>query len=199
MLKKHLFISLILLFLTGNSFSQKDYINGYVILNNSDTLYGKIKDRKTGSFGKLYTKIKFKPQQGRIKKYSPNDLTGYKTGESCFVSMWFHESNQFLNPEAQSRPHLGEKRFLKLVISGYLSFYHLEYINEDGNLDYTAYFKRQNESLMVFARYGLFGLNKKQLVAYFKDCPELQQKISSKEFTTPYEVIVFYNDWYSKQ
>ncbi len=113
--------------------------------------------------------------------------------------MWFQDNGKIINREAQSITGVGEKIFLKQVIDKYLSLYHLEYINEDVNLDYTAYFKRQNETLMVMARYGLFGLNKKQLIAYFLDCPTLQEKIKTKEFTNPYEVIVFYNDWYSKK
>ena len=33
----------------------------------------------------------------------------------------------------------------------------------------------------------------------FSDCPELQNKIQSKTFTNPYEIIVFYNDWVEKR
>lgn len=196
-----IFRLILLVFLTVSmtSYSQKDYIDGHIILNDGQVLNGKIKDRKTGSFGKLYDKIRFKPKKGRTKKYSPTDILGYKKGDEQFVSMWFQENGKIINQEVQSIKGFGEKIFIKEVVKNYLSFCHLEYINEDGHLDFVAYFKRQNESLMVMARYGIFGLNKKQLITYFRDCPTLQEKIKTKEFTNPYEVIVFYNDWYSKK
>ena len=187
------------LFTFTTALAQKDYFDGYVILNNTDTIYGKIKDRKSGSFGFLYEKIKFKPPQGRSKKYSPNDILEYKCGESLFVSMWFKVNDGILNPSAESDSNLGKKQFLKLVVKGYLSYYHVEYYNEDSNLDYTPYFKRASETQMVFVRSGIFGLNKKQLVTYFKDCPELQNYILDKAFKSPYEVIAFYNDWHPKK
>jgi len=104
-----------------------------------------------------------------------------------------------LYPSAESSPNTGEKQFLKLIVKGYLSYYHSEYYNEDGNLDYTTYFKRKNETQLVFVRSGIFGLNKKQLANYFSDCPELQNKILDKTIKRPYEVIAFYNDWVAKK
>lgn len=38
--------------------AQDDYQNGYVVTNAGDTIYGLVRDRKTGAFGKLYKKIK---------------------------------------------------------------------------------------------------------------------------------------------
>lgn len=199
MKKITVYLSFIFLFCSVLTFGQKNYVDGYVILNNHDTLYGKIKDRKIGGYPKLYPKIKFKSQDGKTKSYSPEHILGYKSGTSVFESLWFKDVGPLINPEGISQTGVGEKQFFKLVVKGYLSLYYLEYVNADGNWDYTPYFKRENESTMVFVRYGLLGLNKKQLIAYFKDCPTLQTKIKTKAFTNPYEIIVFYNYWYSKQ
>ena len=197
MLKNISFIFLFIISIT-TSFAQKNYFDGYVILQKNDTVYGKIKDRKPGSFGSLYVKIKFKPYKGHSKKYNADDILGYKSGKSIFESKWFKNTNSKLYPSAQSSANIGDKRFLKLITKGYLSYYYDEYYNEDGNLDAIGYFKRDNQAEMVFVRTGIFGVNKKQLITYFDDCPELQNQLRKKTIKTPKEILNFYNDWFKK-
>lgn len=73
-------------FLSFVSYAQKGYEKGFVVLNTKDTLYGFVKDRKTGSFEKLYEKIKFKGERRRAK-YKPSQILEYKKGEFHFLKV----------------------------------------------------------------------------------------------------------------
>jgi hypothetical protein len=183
------------LFIFSTANSQRDYINGYIVDNNNDTIYGKIKDRKSEPFGKLYSRIRFKENGGPSVRFSPYNIKGYKKGNEDFISMWFFESSDFFIFRAYSSEGKGKKRFFKIAEEGYLTMYHLYYEDEDG-IDFTIYFKRSDAVEMVSVRTGIFGLNKKRLISYFKDCPVLQKKIESNEISNPYEVLRFYNKWY---
>ena len=194
---KHFVTIVLLLFMSTAGNSQNEYIYGYIISEDNDTIQGLIKDRKPEPFGKIYKKIKFKPKKGRRQRYGPNDIHGYKIGQEEFVSMWFSESTVYFINQAESTPGQGEKLFIKLKAKGYLAYYQLEYIDDTG-LNNRGFFKRENEDEMVFVRTGLFGLNRKRLNNYFNDCPTLQKKIQDKIIRDPYEIVNFYNEWYEK-
>jgi hypothetical protein len=49
-----------LFFSAHTSLAQRHYETGYVVLTSGDTLYGKIKDRKPGPFGRIYRQIRFR-------------------------------------------------------------------------------------------------------------------------------------------
>jgi hypothetical protein len=183
--------------MSKKGYSQNEYINGYIISQDYDTIQGLIKDRKPEPFAKIYKKIKFKPKKSRRRRYGPDDIQGYKIGEDEFVSMWFSESAEYFKYKTESAPGKGEKHFFKVKAKGYLSYYHLESIDDSG-LNNRGFFKRVNEEAMVSVRTGLFGLNKKRLNTYFNDCPTLQNKILDKTIKDPYEIVSFYNEWYEK-
>ena len=88
----------ILVFTYINSFAQKGYEKGFVVLNTKDTLYGLIKDRKEHPFERLYKKIKFKGKRGKAR-YKPSQILAYKKGESTFESVWISDSGGFLNQD----------------------------------------------------------------------------------------------------
>lgn len=194
---KYFITILIVFFMSMMGYSQNEYISGYIISEASDTIQGLIKDRKPEPFGKIYKKIKFKSKKSRRRRYGPNDIQGYKIGQEEFVSMWFSESAEFFKYKTESVPGKGEKHFFKLKARGYLSYYHLESIDDSG-LNNRGFFKRESEEAMVSVRTGLFGLNKKRLNTYFNDCPTLQNEIQDKIITDPYEIVNFYNEWYKK-
>lgn len=179
----------------NTSTAQRGYYEGYIIKNDGDTLYGKIKDRRAGAFEKIYYRIRFKGESGK-RRYSANSLKGYKIGEVEYVSMWFEETAEFFTFRSFSYPSNGNKKFFRVLVKGYLTYYELEYEDEDG-IQSKGYFKRADKNDLVFVRTGLFGLNKKRLISYFHDCPELQRKIKDKIFKDPFAVIDFYNQWYN--
>jgi hypothetical protein len=194
---KHFITICIVLFLSTKVRSQEKFIIGYIISEDIDTIQGLIKDRKPEPFEKIFKKIKFKSKKSRRRRYGPNDILGYKIGQEEFVSMWFSESAVYFKYKVESVPNKGEKIFIKLKAKGYLSYYHLEYIDDSG-LNNRGFFKRDDEDAMVFVRTGLFGLNRKRLNTYFNDCPTLQNKIQDKTITDPYDIVNFYNQWYDK-
>ena len=190
---------IILILFSSPIYSNNGFEVGYIITNANDTLYGRIKDRKLGTFNKLYTKIIFINKKGRKKKYDANKIVAYKRGEDEFVSLWFLENSYFFDLRATSKSGKGEKLFFKHVMKGHLNYFHHEYVEENGIIDYSGYFKKEHDDEMIFVRTGLFGLNKKQLTSYFKDCPDLQNKIMNKTFTKPYEIVSYYNNWVLKE
>ena len=96
-------------------YSNNGFEDGYIITNATDTLYGQIKDRKLGTFSKLYTKIIFKNKKGRKKKYGAKDIIAYKRGGDEFVSLWFLENPYFFDLRATSVEGKGKILFLSLI------------------------------------------------------------------------------------
>lgn len=195
-----LLITLIIFFgLPLESTAQKEYQEGYVITNVSDTLYGLIKDRKAGSFGKLYKKIKFRGDKGR-SKYGPNEIKAYKQGQNIFESIWLNETGYFLSQKYTSAPNSGDRQFLKVVSKGYLTYYQLEFTDGESDfIDAIDLFKKEDGNVLIRVTQGIFGLKRKSLIRFFNDCPPLIEKIQKNEVKYPAEVANFYNSWKSKQ
>lgn len=193
-----IFLSFFLLFLTGlfHLKAQKGYEPGYVITQSRDTLQGLVKDRKEEPFARIYKKIRFKGKGIFSKKFSPEKILGYKRGEDVFESHWIEVSSRFLRTEYLSRENLGEQHFLKVRERGFLSFYQWEWLDQESNtVDEIDLFKRRDEDYFIRVTQGIFGLKKNLLEKYFEDCPELLEKIHSKELRQPSEIARFYNDW----
>ncbi len=194
-----LFILFIILLNSQNDvFAQKHFLSGYIITNNGYTILGKVKDRKNGTFVKLYKKIRFKPKKGFRKRLSPNDIHAYQIGNVKFITMDIRDEIVFFKRIVEEIPNSNNKQFIKIISEGYLSWYEKEYVDDSG-LSSAYYFKRADEYEMIFVRTGLFGLNKKRLTQYFNDCPELAEKILNKSIKKPEKVFRFYNDWCGRQ
>jgi hypothetical protein len=192
-LRKLLLISTILMF-PLTIYCQKDYQTGYIITNGNDTLHGMIKDRKQPPFGKIYNKIRFRDRGIFSKKFGPDQVNGYTVGDTQYESLWVNTAGRFFREFYSSVPGSGERKFLKVVIKGYLTYYQLEFEDqESGYFDAIDLFKRNNESEMVRSTQGIFGLKKKRLAEYFQDCPDLVIKIENGEFKDPLEVADYYN------
>jgi hypothetical protein len=168
---------------------------GYIITLDRDTIYGQVRDRKNGPFGRIYTKVRFKREKGLIaRKYSPAKIAGYKRGDEFFESLWIKPDGSLLQTRFISNPRTGKQQFLKVIIKGQLTCYHMEYLDHDsGTTDHISLFKRENEDFLIRATQGVFGLRKKSLGGYFADCPELVEKIQDNKLKTPWEIAYFYN------
>jgi len=181
------------------SFAQHPkYLPGYIITNSGDTIHGFIQDRKPEPFGKIYKKIRYKEKLNTFfkTKYNAYQIAEYKRGDTEFVSMWVQVSSFFLKQNYTSVQGLGEKVFLKVVISDYLSYYKWEYIDgESGYFDAVNLLKRADEPEMARVNLTILGLYKKNLINYFDDCPELVEKIMNKEIETPVQITTFYNNY----
>ncbi len=180
--KQILILFTALMGLSNSTFAQRDYEEGYIVTNENDTIYGKVKDRKTGPFSEIHEKVRFKGK-GMKKRFSASQIAAYKKGDFIFRTMFLNE----------------EKRFLKLVSEGFVSHYILE-AQEQGEqlvLD-IDYFKKDDDQRLVRVTQGVFGLKKKVITAFFKDCPPMAAKIKNKAFKYPHQVVDFYNDWRQK-
>jgi hypothetical protein len=189
--------SLLLFFLISYflGYAQKDFQNGYIITNENDTLIGLVKDRKEPPFGKLYNKIVFKKGHKK-KKYGPNDISAYRKGNEQFEILWFQDNSYPFQGEYLSSPNYGNKSFFKVIVRGYLSYYHWEF--EDAESDYIDvidFYKREDEDFFARVSQGIFGLKKKSLGKYFNDYPELASKIEYGEIKNPVEIVKKYNLW----
>lgn len=175
--------------------SQKIWETGYVILNTGDTLSGMVCDRKATATGtKLYSKIRFRGDEGVREKFTAYDIKGYAVGNSLYESMWYHESMAFFIMSYTSRRGVGKKIFLQVVRRGYLTCYYKEYVDGDsGYVDGFELFKRPGDAYFMRATQGIFGLKKKRLTEYFSDCPSLVKKINTGQITCPVEVVDYYN------
>ena len=175
---------------------QKDYQAGYIITNKNDTLIGKVKDRKSPPFGKLYKKIRFKKNRLTKRKYGPHQIIAYRQGDNQFESLWINVSHNIFNENYTSFPELGEKSFMKVIVKGYLTYYHWEFQDfESDYIDEISLYKRANETSLARVTQGIFGLKKKRLAAYFEDYPVLINKIETGELRDPVEIAIFYNNW----
>lgn len=174
-------------------YGQKNYEKGYVVNMNNDTLYGKIKDRKSGIFPKIYRKIRFKKEGSFFKKkYNPTQIVGYKAGERVYESIGI-EKESFLFKTQYFVTSSSPKFFLRAVHKGSLSYYHWEYVDHEFNaLDYIPLFYIEGRAEMVRVTQGILGLKKKILSEYFSDCPALVRKIEEKETRTPKDIIELY-------
>jgi hypothetical protein len=173
---------------------KKGYSRGYIVTNEGETMEGWVRDRSAGSFMELYAKIRFKPGDGGLsRRYSPEEILAYGTGNQHFESLPIYEESAFF----KFRYYLDEnykRSFLKLIAGDQdLSYYHWEYVDGDSNyLDYIPLFYREGSNTMVRVTQGVLGLKRKRLVEYFQDCPELVRALESKELSEIDEVFHFY-------
>lgn len=185
---------LILIFQFAVLSSQERFLPGYIITNQNDTLFGIVKDRKEAPFAKIYKKVRFRDGSFFAKRYSPLEIAGYKAGEKRYESFWLSVKTDFLRTGYWNIPGTGEKKFMRVVLQDDLSFYELEYLDqESGIVETIPLFKRREEDHFIRVTQGLFGLRKKSLRDYFKDCPNLIEKMESGELKTPFEIADFYN------
>jgi len=173
---------------------KKGYFQGYIINLEGETIEGWVKDRSSGTFFELYTRIRFKPDNAPFKrKYSPDEILAYGLNDQHFESVPLFEETAFF----KFRYYLHEDNdrvFLKVISwNNDLTYFHWEYVDSDSNyLDFTPLFYLEGSDEMVRVTQGILGLKRKRLIEYFWDCPALAQAIQKKELDEIYEVYDFY-------
>ncbi len=194
-----IFTTLVFFFgLPFESAAQADYQEGYVVTNANDTLYGLVRDKKTGAFGKIYKKIRIK-QKRKKSRYAPKEIISYKIGDATFETMQLISTGRFFEDEYTVSSE-GDFQFLKVIEKGYLCYYYMEYEDADsGYIDAVAFFKKRDGNILVRVNQGIFGLKRKKVAAFLSDCPELAQRIRMKQIKRPLEIVQFYNHWKANQ
>jgi hypothetical protein len=192
----HFLSFLLLFFILTEMHAQKGYEPGYVITKSFDTLPGRVKDRKDAPFAQIYKKIRFKSDGPFTKKYNPKQLQGYVRGGDHFESHWILVNTRFLKIEYLSKRNLGREEFFKVVESGYLTYYHWEWLDQESSVvERVELFKRRDEDYFIRVTQGLLGLRMNALEKYFEDSPEIMAKIRNKELRRPQEIAKYYNEW----
>lgn len=191
LLKLSLF-TLICIIIMSSCQSYSSFTQGYVVMMNGDTIHGILKDRDSGTFEKLYTQIKFRSEEKKFYRLSPNEIQAYSKGNQVFQSLAVEANNNFFSMNTENTAN-GERKFFQLLYSGYCSVYKYEY-EDDSRIESRYYFKKANDNTMQYFRTGLLGPNRKSLIEYFADCISLQIKIDRKEITEPIEMARYYNN-----
>lgn len=177
---KKIYLALFTLMLSGiyaDLFGQKGYEEGYVVMNSGDTLYGMLKDRKSGSFPRLYEKVKFRNEKGKKRFYGPAAIRAYGWGNQVFRSLHFTHDNLLFSAVGLNE---GERRFLKVHVSGYLTLYEDEFIDHDGpTIEGRFYLKKADEHQFIHVPWIGF---RKSMISYFNDDPVLSEAIQRKKY-----------------
>lgn len=192
--RRHLLLILFAFVITSIHAQKKDYSRGYILAPEGDTLEGWVKDRSSGTFMELYSRIRFKPDEARGKrKYGPDDILAYSVNGQLYESVPVMEENVFFKFTYPVGEGI-ERVFLKVITRAEgLTYYHWEYVDGDSNyLDYIPMFYREGYHEMVRVTQGILGLKRNKLASYFSDCPDLVHAIHSKQLDEIYEVCDFY-------
>lgn len=195
-LNHYLLLILFVFLLIPLQAQNKSYSQGYIITLEGDTIVGQVKDRSGGTFTSLYSRIRFKADNSLFKKkYGPDQILGYAYGNHMYESLPLREESSFF----KFRYYVNEgndRVFLRVVLKNEeLAYYQWEYIDEDNSyLDFIPLFYRNGYNEMVRVSQGVLGLKKKQLTAYFWDCPELVHAIKNKELKEITDVYYFFLD-----
>ncbi|MFT4772325.1 MAG: hypothetical protein ACI9CP_001959 [Cryomorphaceae bacterium] len=170
----------------------------YLIPNVGDTLYGKVEhiDRR-GASPEYYKKIRVTNAKGKRKKYKRVDLESFRVDNVRYEGFWLSQfSNKIVlfNPKYSIDRENGERYFLRVMSTGHLSHYLMEWYEQGDSMRMKMdLLKKQEDEFFIRATQGVLGLKKKALIKYFQECPELSKKIEQKELKQVVEVIDFYN------
>jgi len=187
---KSLLILILGTFLSLNAFSQQNFIPGYVVTMDGDTLQGQIDYR---NWDKNPDKITFR-QEGKTTstQYSPLDIKSFKANDEVYVSAVVKSS-----VSSRKAGNLGDETelktatdttFLQTLIQGDKSLYYLKnrrgienfYIGRNGQYDllvYNVYKSNKENKVRINKRY--VG----QLVLYFNNAPSVRQQIQRTDYT----------------
>lgn len=195
-MKKIIFLTITISLLSGLIFShyvvaQKNYLNGYVLKINGDTLKGFIDFR---DWSKNPDNIKFKQnQEDKITKYTPNSIRAFGVKDEIYISAIVDsEISSQQSGSLDFDPKISTEKdttFIQLIINGQKSLYYyrnrrdndnfyIEMNNELMLLEYKKYFKLHENDKLVKENKRFIG----QLSLYLDDCQELQPKLESATY-----------------
>ncbi len=175
-----------------NSFCQKNYLPGYIIKLNGDTLHGFI-DYK--NWEKNPNKMLFQERIGDEKIiFTPTDIKSFSVKDEIYVSAIIksevspnHTDKMNFNPELKL---ISDTTFLQTMIQGTKSLYY--YKNRNANENF--YIKQNDEfDLLKQKKYLVKDINGRNLLTenrkyigqlriYLNDCPSIQSKLMRTKY-----------------
>ncbi len=187
------------------SYSQQNYIPGYIIGHNKDTINGFVDYRNWGNnpdFVKFKTDIDNNPYS-----FKPTDIIEFGVQDEIYVSGIINtEVTQLTMDNLEKDPQIKIKvdtAFLQTLFRGKKELYY--YKNRDGRENF--YIKLDKEfELLIYKKYlklqdakNVIIENKKylgQLVVYLNDCSTIQSKINNTSYkkNSLYSLFQYYNE-----
>jgi hypothetical protein len=172
-----------------------------IVLITGDTLYGKVDYIKEGyALSEFYAKIRLTDTNGRKKRFKRKKVLSYRVNGHDYESYILNEETKlFKNGRLFDTKYRidsdGVQHFLKVQTKGKLSHYELEWIDNDNNrLESMGLIKKEEDNFFIPAESGLSQVLKKRVSDYLSDCPEIQKKITDKDFKYVFQVVNFYNE-----
>jgi hypothetical protein len=176
--KKIYLIIGLLIILSLKGISQfNNYIDGYVVTESRDTIYGKLKDM--GEERSCF-KIKFIDSNGKKVKFKDAEVYAYKRGAELYFKKSYERPISFSNM-------LG---FMKLIDNGEVKLFQFNFVvHNTGTMTANGvmtgggtrwsedYYIEKNNRLLLVRKLGF----RKTMAEYFSDNSELVDKIRSKE------------------
>ena len=190
MINKKIGLIFLLLLFVNITFSQENFLPGYIIKTNGDTLKGFIDYRNWGTNPGI---IKFK-QEKITSEFTPFDIIEFGVHDEIYVSGTVElETSPFRTNELDDNPKINTKIktvFLQSLIIGKKSLYYHKV--SFGKEDY--YIKNDTTfELLVYKRYlttfdGKTGIKEnkryqRQLLLYLIDCPQIQVKLENTSYS----------------
>ena len=176
---------------TSTAFAQEDFLPGYVVRNNGDTLRGLVDYRNWKANPRL---VDFKTNAtSSNQRFSPLDLKGFRVSDEYYESAIVKTE---ISPGSISKldytaglQFQTDTVFLQSMIIGPKSLYFFEnragneqfYIKKEADFElllYKMYLKIQDGKDVVARNNNYLG----QLSLYLDNCPNIQPKISKLEY-----------------
>lgn len=170
------------------SFSQQNFVPGFVIENSGDTIYGLIDYR---NWNKNPDEIKFKlTNENEPVNFKPNDIIEFQINDDRYVSgIVDTEISPSGTNVLSNNPQLNivvDTIFLQSLVSGIKSLYYFK----DARGKENFYYKEEdNFELLIYKKYtkkvqghDIFSENKTylgQLTIYLADCKTIQSKLEN--------------------
>lgn len=182
----------------GSLFGQVGNLADYLVLTPGDTMYGKVEYlNERGLSPRFYKKIRITNINGKRKKYPAKKVVAFRSGSTAFEAFWLSQTSTkitLVNPRYDIDREAGERQFLRVVTKGKLSHYMLEWWDQgEASLNSMDLFKKSEDAFFIRATQGVFGLKRKVLARYFKDCPGLVTQISERHLKEASQLVGYYN------
>lgn len=182
------FILFIIAFFSQDCLSQSNFIPGYIITNQNDSISGFINYK---NWNKNPNKIEFKNNlDSATIIYTPNNIIELSVNNNLYASRTFDvEISPRNNNNLEKNPNLKIKTvsdFVQVLYKGKKSlYYHKDvndnfYINNDGSLMLLTHkkYKKDNNSIAKNDKF------KGQLQLYLNDCPSISSNINRASYNS---------------
>ena len=184
------------------SFSQQNYLPGYIIQNNGDTVTGFI-DYRNWSLNPDLIEFR-KTSDSGATKYKPDDIKEFKVKDEIYVSGFVEIENSLLEEsKLLYDPKLNittDTVFLQTLLNGEKSLYYHRnntgrpnfYVKKDDEFEllvYKKYLIRKGTTSYVHERKDYVG----QLNLYLLDCPNIQTMIARTSYSQKDLIRLFQN------